>query len=123
MVLSLLSEHSCHAVGRAGLICVSLIQFLFCATLRCFPDLRPLCCGTCISQDGSSDDDGMFGAAAFNEGSVVLVGDSMGTGAAVEIDPDGTAVWHWQVIQECPRAVVSECSVRLPGSYPANHLQ
>lgn len=86
-----------------------------------------------VSQEGSSESDEIFGAAALNGGGVVLVGRSDGSWsgansveedfAAVELNSDGTTLWRWQVILGSPRAVVPECSVCLLGSYPANNLQ
>lgn len=82
-----------------------------------------------VSQEGSSEDDTMYGAAALNGGGVVLVGHSWGNWsgtnngeedfAAVELDSDGSAIWRWQVILMS----VTECSVCLLGSYPSIHLQ
>ena len=86
-----------------------------------------------VSQEGSSESDYMYGAAALNGVGVVLVGYTGGDWseinkgtydfAAVELDSDGTALWRWQVILESPCALVTECSVCSLDSHPSIHLQ
>ena len=82
------------------------------STFQLFSDLRPRCCGTCISQEGTSEDDKVYGGIAQNGGSVVLAGFSGGNWygtnsglrdfTALELDPDGTVLWRWQVILLTP---------------------
>jgi len=77
----------------------------------------------CISQEGTSEDDRVYGGITLNRGSVVLAGYSEGNWygtnnggwdfTALELDPDGTVLWRWQVILVHPGA-----SIRFPDSYP-----
>ena len=60
------------------------------------------------SQEGSGSFDRIRGAAALNEGSVILVGETdrdfvatnqgYGDFATFELDANGTVLWRWQVM-------------------------
>ena len=62
-----------------------------------------------LPQGGSNKGDWIHGAVALNEGSVILVGGTMGdiigtnrSGgdfAAFELDTNGTVLWRWQVMR------------------------
>ena len=62
-----------------------------------------------LPQGGSNKDDKIRGAVALKEGSVILVGETLGdiigtnrSGgdfAAFELDTNGTVLWRWQVMR------------------------